>query len=294
MGAPMFLVSNPSLVVAQCRAGVAGAFPTLNARPVKVLDEWLERIRQELQASPAAAPFGVNLIVHKSNVRLIADTELVIKHRLPFVITSVGDPAEIVNRVHSYGGLVFHDVTTINHARKAINAGVDGLILVCAGAGGHAGTLSPFALVQEARSIFNGTIVLAGAISTGRQIRAAEILGADLVYMGTRFIATWEANAPDAYKQMILESTAADIIYTPHFSGAPANYLVGSISAAGFKPQDVLCRREEATLYFGQEGESRPWRDIWSAGQGVGAIDRIIPVADLIGQLKQEYDAASL
>jgi nitronate monooxygenase len=290
----MFLVSHPELVIAQCRAGIPGAFPTLNARPVKVLDEWLDHVRQELHSSPGAAPFGVNLIVHKSNPRLIDDTELVINHRVPFVVTSVGNPIDVVNRVHGYGGLVFHDVTTIGYARKAIDAGVDGLVLVCAGAGGHAGTLSPFALVEEARAIFDGTIILAGAVSTGRHIRAAEVLGADLVYMGTRFIATAEAHAPERYKRMIIESTAADVLYTPYFSGAPANYLVASIIAAGFNPYEVLSRRPDATLDFGyrKEGDARPWRDVWSAGQGVGAIDQILSVAELVRHLKKEYVAA--
>lgn len=290
----MFLVSNPELVIAQCRAGIPGVFPTLNARPVEVLDEWLERVRQEIHSSPDAAPFGVNLIVHKSNPRLIDDAELVMKHRVPFVVTSVGDPIDIVNRVHGYGGLVFHDATTIGYACKAIDAGVDGLVLVCAGAGGHAGTLSPFALVEEARAIFDGTIVLAGAISTGRHIRAAEVLGADLVYMGTRFIATAEASAPERYKRMIIDSTAADVLYTPYFSGAPANYLVASIIAAGFNPDEVLGRRPDATLDFGyrKEGDVKPWRDVWSAGQGVGAIDQILPVAELVRRLKEEYAAA--
>ncbi len=290
----MFLVSNPELVIAQCRAGIPGAFPTLNARPVNVLDEWLDHIRQELDSSPGAAPFGVNLIVHKSNPRLLDDAELVIRHRVPFVVTSVGDPIDVVSRVHGYGGLVFHDVTTIAYARKAIDAGVDGLVLVCAGAGGHAGTLSPFALVDEARAIFDGTIVLAGAISTGRHIRAAEVLGADLVYMGTRFIATEEAHAPERYKRTIIDSTAADVLYTAYFSGAPANYLVASIIAAGFNPDEVLGRRQDATLDFGyrKEGDAKPWRDVWSGGQGVGAIDQILPVAELVRRFKEEYAAA--
>lgn len=294
LGAPMFLVSRPELVIAQCKAGIPAAFPTLNARPFEVLVEWLDQIQEALKSDATAAPFGVNLIVHKSNNRLEQDTELVIKNKVPFAITSVGDPSPIVKEIHGYGGIVFHDVTNIRHAKKAIAAGVDGLILVCAGAGGHAGVLSPFAFVQEVRQIFDGTIILAGAISTGAHIRAAKTMGADLAYMGTRFIASKEANADETYKQMIVDSAAADIVYTPYFSGVPASYLRASIEAYGLNPDEVLGRREGASLGIEEKEKDGPkaWRDIWSAGQGVGAISDVPPVAELVARLKKEYDAA--
>ncbi len=294
MGSPMFLVSHPDLVIAQCKAGVPGAFPTLNARPLDVLETWLTQISDAVNSDPNAAPFGVNLIVHKSNTRLAEDTELTIKHKVPFVITSVGDPSPMVEHVHSYGGLVFHDVTTLRHAKKAIAAGVDGLILVCAGAGGHAGFLSPFAFVHEVRKIYDGAIILAGAMSTGRQIKAAITLGADIAYLGTRFIATKEAHADDAYKNMIVDSAAADTIHTPYFSGIPANYLRPSLVAAGFDPDNLGENPTRGSLSIDGKDKSGPkaWRDIWSAGQGVGAIDDIPSVADLVKRLKSEYDAA--
>jgi nitronate monooxygenase len=293
IGAPMFLVSHPELVIAQCQAGIAGTFPTLNARPLKVLDEWLKRITETLAASPNAAPFGVNLVVHKANPRLAEDFALTEKYKVPFVVTSVGDPGDLVQRVHGYGGIVFHDVTTVRHAKKAIAAGVDGLILVCAGAGGHAGTSSPFALVEEVRRVFKGTIVLAGAISTGAHVKAAQAMGADLAYMGTRMIATQEAHADGGYKNMIIDSNAADIVYTPHFSGVPANYMRGSIIAVGLNPDSVLGPREGTTLSLDEDDYKgpKPWRDIWSAGQGVGAINDVPTVAALVTRLKGEYDA---
>ncbi|MBY0508684.1 MAG: nitronate monooxygenase family protein [Rhodospirillaceae bacterium] len=296
VGAPMFLVSHPELVIAQCQAGIAGSFPTLNARPLEVLDQWLKRITDTLAASPKAAPFGVNLVVHKANTRLAEDFALTEKYKVPFVVTSVGEPGDLVKRVHGYGGIVFHDVTTVRHAKKAIAAGVDGLILVCAGAGGHAGTASPFALVEEVRKIFKGVIILAGAISTGAHVKAAQAIGADLAYMGTRMIATQEATADAGYKQMIVDSSAADIVYTPHFSGVPASYLRGSIVAAGLDPDKVLGPREGASLGLEEKDDKGPkaWRDIWSAGQGVGAIGDIPSVADLVARLKAEYDAVKI
>lgn len=295
MGAPMFLVSRPQLVIAQCKAGVPGAFPTLNARPLEQLDAWLTEIAGALKNDPRAAPFGANLIVHRSNTRLLEDTELVIKHKVPFVITSVGDPSEFVKRIHAYGGIVFHDVTTIRHAQKAIQAGVDGLILVSAGAGGHAGTMSPFALVAEVRRIFAGTILLAGALSNGAQVKAAQIMGADMGYMGTRFIATQEAAADDDYKAMIVQSSMADIVYTPYFSGVPANYLKHSIVSRGLDPAHVAGVREGANLGIDERPDGlKAWRDIWSAGQGVGTIDDVPSVADLVARLKREYDAATV
>lgn len=295
VGAPMFLVSRPQLVIAQCKAGVPGSFPTLNARPLEQLDAWLTEIAAALKNDPKAAPFGANLIVHRSNTRLLEDTALVIRHKVPFVITSVGDPTEFVKQIHAYGGIVFHDVTTLRHARKAIQAGVDGLILVSAGAGGHAGTMSPFALVAEVRRIFAGTILLAGALSNGAQLKAAQLMGADLGYMGTRFIATKEASADDQYKDMIVQSTMADIVYTPYFSGVPANYLKHSITARGLDPVKVAGVREGANLGIDERpDELKAWRDIWSAGHGVGTIDDIPTVAELVARLKREYDAATI
>ncbi len=291
----MFLVSQPSLVIAQCKAGIPGSFPTLNARPLEILDAWLTEIAGALKNDPKAAPFGANLIVHRSNTRLEEDTKLVIKHKVPFVITSVGDPTDIVRHIHAYGGIVFHDVTTIRHAQKAIQAGVDGLILVSAGAGGHAGTMSPFALVAEVRRIFAGTILLAGALSNGAQVKAAQLMGADLGYMGTRFIATQEASADDQYKQMIVESAMADILYTPYFSGVPANYLKHSITSRGLDPAKVAGVRDGANLGIDERpDELKAWRDIWSAGHGVGTIDDVPRVAELVARLKREYDAAGV
>ena len=295
LGAPMFIVSQPELVTAQCRAGIVGSFPTLNARKLEDLESWLQQF-SAMSKEPGVAPFGANLIVHKSNGRVEADTDLVIKYRVPYVITSVGDPTDVVKRVHEYGGIVFHDVINLRHAKKAISCGVDGLILVCAGAGGHAGTLSPFALVSEVRNIFSGAISLAGAISTGGHVRAAIAMGADLASMGTRFIATNEARAADAYKKMIVDSGSADILYTPYFSGVNANFLRGSVEALGLDPTKVMGKREDASLAddlnHAADGGPKAWKDIWSAGQGVAAIHDILPVADLVARPKTEYDAA--
>ena len=300
IGAPMFIVSGPELVLAQCKAGIIGAFPALNARPQSMLDEWLARISEELASyqdtNPdiTAAPFAVNQIAHKSNDRLEADVEMCVKYEVPVVITSLRPPAEVVDAVHSYGGVVFHDVISIRHAQKAIDQGVDGIITVCAGAGGHAGTTSPFALVKEVRKIFDGTIILSGSMSCGNDALAAQAMGADLAYFGTRFIATQEANAPTAYKEMIVQSAAADIIYSSLFTGVHGSYLKGSIANAGLDPED-LPDGDLKTMNFGSGGGSKAkaWRDIWGAGQGVGTIDDIPPVAELVDRLESEYrDAA--
>ena len=296
IGAPMYMVSAPELVLAQCQSGIVGSFPALNARPAAQLDDWLARISSELEAYCRAhpekkvAPYAVNQIVHQSNDRLDHDLELCIKYRVPLIITSLRAPADVVPRIHDYGGLVFHDITTLRHAEKALEAGVDGLILVCAGAGGHGGTLSPFALVAEIRRIYQGTIVLSGAISTGAHILAAQAMGADLAYMGTRFIATEESRAVDAYKQMIVDSGASDVIYTPFFTGVHGNYLVGSIVAQGLDPKN-LPATDKAAMSYGTN-PVRAWRDIWGAGHGVAAISDRPPVAELVERLRREYDEA--
>ena len=299
IGAPMFIVSGPDLVIAQCKAGVVGAFPALNARPPELLDEWLHRIRAELteyadtHPDRKVAPFAVNQIVHQSNDRLRQDMEVCVTHKVPIVITSLRPPAEVVAAVHGYGGLVFHDVVNVRHARKAIEQGVDGVICVCAGAGGHAGTLSPFALVKEVREIYDGTIILSGSMSRGNDVLAARAMGADLAYIGTRFIATVEANAPAAYKEMIVASRAADIVYTSLFTGVHGSYLRGSIENAGLDP-DALPEGDKHAMDFGSGGGSKAkaWRDIWGAGQGVGTMHDIPSVADLVDQLEADYLSA--
>ena len=299
IGAPMFIVSCPELVVAQCTAGIVGAFPALNARPQALLDEWLTDIRQRLDVyreqhpDEPVAPFAVNQIVHRSNSRLQEDLDTCVRHQVPIVITSLQPPGEVVAAVHAYGGVVFHDVINLRHAHKAIEQGVDGLIAVCAGAGGHGGTLSPFALVKELRREFDGTIVLSGAMSNGADILAAEAIGADLAYFGTRFIAAEEANAADAYKGMIVEGAAADIVYTPTFTGVHGNYLKDSVRNAGLDP-DALAGGDEATVGFDKRDDSaaKAWRDIWSAGQGVGSIDEVLPARELVLRLEAEYRAA--
>ena len=298
IGAPLFLVSTPDLVIAQCCAGVAGAFPALNARPAEALEDWLERISKSLKAEEARresgaappAPYGVNLIVHRSNPRLEQDLATVVAHRVPFVITSVGAPDAVVEAVHDYGGLVFHDVVNLRHARRAIKSGVDGLILVAAGAGGHAGTINPFALLPEVRAEFDGLIVLAGALSSGAAVRAARVMGADLAYLGTRFIATQEANAAPGYKQMIVESAAADIVYSPAFTGIHGNYLRPSIERNGLDPDNLPPLGEVAV--GNHEKRPKRWKDIWGAGQGVGSISDVPSVADLVDRLAEEYLAA--
>jgi nitronate monooxygenase len=299
IGAPMFIVSNPALVIAQCVSGIVGSFPALNARPAERLDEWLREITAALAdfraANPGAkvAPFAVNQIIHHSNDRLRHDIEACVRHRVPIVITSLRAPDEVVPVVHGYGGLVFHDVISVRHARKAAAAGVDGLILVCAGAGGHAGTLSPFALVSEVRAFFSGTIILSGAITRGEHVLAAQAMGADLAYIGTRFIATAEAAAPAPYKQMIVDASAADIVCSDYFSGVLGNYLRGSIVASGLDP-DHLPAGDRDTMKFGSDGSAKlkAWRDIWGAGQGVGSIVDVLPAREVVERLGREYREA--
>jgi len=299
IGSPMFIVSNPELVIAQCQAGIIGAFPALNARPAEELERWLTRIQHALDEHRAAhphakvAPYAVNQIVHHSNDRLQHDLDVCVRHRVPIVITSLRAPHDAVPAIHSYGGLVFHDVINVRHAEKALEAGVDGLILVCAGAGGHAGTLSPFALVSEVRRFYDGPLILSGAITKGGHVLAAQAMGADLAYMGTRFIATHEANAPEAYKQMIVESSAKDVVYTNLFTGVLGNYLRGIIEASGLDPDD-LPSADKSTMKFGSGGsnKSKAWRDIWGAGQGVGNIEHVASAREVIEQLGREYRSA--
>jgi nitronate monooxygenase len=295
IGAPMFIVSTPGLVIAQCAAGVVGAFPALNARPAAQLDDWLAEITETLaarrRADPKAkiAPFAVNQIVHASNDRLEHDVAACVKHRVPIVITSLRPPAEVVSAVHSYGGLVFHDVINQRHAEKAAAQGVDGIIAVCAGAGGHAGTLSPFALIKQIRAIFPGTLILSGAMSTGADVLAAQALGADLAYLGTRFIATTEANASPEYRQLLIEARAEDIVYTSLFSGVAGNYLKASVARTGLDP-DNLPAGDKAKMDFKAAGrELKAWRDILSAGQSVSGIHEVLPVAELIERMAGEY-----
>lgn len=298
IGAPMFIVSGPELVIAQCQAGIVGAFPALNARPQEQLDAWLVQIKTALEEYAAAhpdepvAPYAVNQIVHASNTRLQADMEVCIRHEVPIIITSLRPPADVVKAVHGYGGLVFHDVISIRHARKAIEQGVDGIIAVTAGAGGHAGTLSPFALVKEIRREFDGAIILSGAMTSGGDVLAAQAMGADLAYMGTRFIATEEGNAVPAYKEMIVDSAAADIVYSPVFTGVHGSYLRGSIERAGLDP-DALVADDATPMDFAErdQNDAKAWKDIWGAGQGVGTIDDISPARDVIMQIEQEYRA---
>jgi nitronate monooxygenase len=297
VGAPMFIVAGPELVIAQCKAGIVGSFPALNARPQPALDEWLTRIKGELGEYQArhperrVAPFAVNQICHASNDRLMGDMELCVKHEVPIIITSLRPPAELVAAAHSYGGVVFHDVISLKHARKAAEQGVDGLILVCAGAGGHAGPLSPFALLREVKEWFGGTILLSGAISDGYGVAAALALGADLAYLGTRFIASEEANAPEAYKRMLVEHSAEDIVYTNLFTGIHGNYLKPSITAAGMDP-DALPEADKSKMNFGSSAGAKAWRDIWGSGQGIGPIKDAPSVATIVGRLRAELDAA--
>ena len=293
VAAPMFIASNPKLVIEQCKAGIVGSFPALNARPKEALDSWLTEIETELAKCADAAPFAVNQILHKSNDRLMHDVEVCVQHKVPITITSLRAPGEIIGAIHAYGGIVLHDVISVRHAEKALEAGVDGLILVCAGAGGHAGTLSPFALVGEVRRFFDGPILLSGAIASGAGILAAQAAGADLAYICTRFLATPEASVPERYKEEILKSAAADIVYTDLFSGVHGNYLKHSVVSAGYDPKN-LPKSDPAKMNFGSGGgaEKKVWRDIWSAGQGVGQIDKVIPAAEVVAQLSSEYAAA--
>ena len=291
IGSPLFIISNPDLVLAQCRAGVIGAFPTLNARPLAQLEEWLQRLGSEL--TEADAPYAVNLIVHKSNDRLMEDLELVVKYKSPVVITSLGAREDVNAAIHSYGGIVLHDIINDRFARKAIEKGADGLIAVAAGAGGHAGTLSPFALVQEIRRWFDGPLALSGAIATGDAVLAAEAMGADFGYIGSAFIATGEARAVPAYKEMIVASNASDIVYSDLFTGVSGNYLKPSISAAGLDP-DNLPKGDISTMNFATAAgtQAKAWRDIWGCGQGIGAVDSVLPAAERVARLKREYQAA--
>ena len=299
VGSPLFIVSGPELVIAQCKAGIVGSFPALNARPVEKLEEWLTRIENELGEYKAlhpnarVAPYAVNQICHASNDRLFRDMETCVRHKVPIIITSLRPPAEIVEAAHSYGGLVFHDVINIKHARKAAEQGVDGLILVCAGAGGHAGTLSPFALVREVKQWFHGIVLLSGAIADGWGIASALALGADLAYVGTRFIATQEANADLAYKAALIEHAAADIVYSNLFTGVHGNYLGPSIAAAGLDPANLPVA-DKGKMNFGSGGnmKSKAWRDIWGSGQGIGQISDAPPVAELVRRLSAELAQA--
>ena len=300
IGSPLFIVSNPDLVIAQCKAGIVGSFPALNARPDHVLGEWLTRIKTELAdykaANPHAkvAPYAVNQIVHQSNNRLEHDIRVCLDHQAPVWITSLrAPPKEMLDAVHSYGGIVLHDVINIRHAQKALEAGVDGLILVCAGAGGHAGTLSPFALLGEVRKFWKGIVCLAGSIATGEGVLAAEAMGADFAYMGTRFVATQEANSVEGYRQAIVDSAASDIVYTNLFTGVHGNYLKKSITNAGLDPDD-LPTSDASKMNFGSGGntKAKAWKDVWGAGQGVGLMHDVPPTAELVARLKAEYDAA--
>jgi nitronate monooxygenase len=296
IGAPLFIISNPDLVIAQCKAGIVGSFPALNARPAEKLEEWLATITQELGAhdkgNPArlAAPFAVNQIVHRTNARLQHDLEVCVKYRVPILITSLGAREEVYHAAHGYGGIVLHDVINNTFAHKAIEKGADGLIAVAAGAGGHAGTTSPFALIQEIREWFDGPLVLSGAIATGGAILAARAMGADLAYVGSAFIATEEANAVADYKRMILDCTASDIVYTNVISGVHGNYLRPSLVRAGLDP-DNLPASDPSKMDF-SSGSAKKWKDIWSAGQGIGAVKAVVPAAALIARLSVEYRAA--
>ncbi len=299
IGAPLFLVSGPDLVIAQCKAGIIGSFPALNARPQHVLEEWIIRIKTELaeyqEQNPNAkvAPFAVNQICHGSNDRLMQDMETCVKHEVPIIITSLRPPAEVVEAAHSYGGLVYHDVISVRHAKKAAEQGVDGLILVCAGAGGHAGALSPFALLREVKKWFDGTLILSGSIGDGHAVASAIALGADFAYLGTRFIATEEANADPEYKSMLEASAAEDIVYSSLFTGVHGNYLKPSIKNAGLDP-DNLPDADKSSMNFGSGGntDSKAWKDIWGSGQGIGNIKDSPSVAELVGRIESEYKSA--
>jgi nitronate monooxygenase len=299
IGAPMFIVSHPALVIEQCKAGIIGSFPALNARPQETLEDWINQINEALDVyttenpDEPVAPYAVNQIVHASNTRLHADLETCVKHEVPIIITSLRPPGEVVEAVHAYGGLVFHDVISLRHAHKAIEQGVDGIIAVCAGAGGHAGTLSPFALVKEIRREFDGVLIVSGSMTSGADILAVQAMGADFAYIGTRFIATEEANAVPGYKQMIVDCGAADIVYSSLFSGVLGNYLGPSVAAAGFDPAN-LPAGDKGKMDFSksQKLDAKAWRDIWSAGQGVGNIDNVMPTRDLVLLMEKEYAEA--
>ncbi len=302
IGAPLFTVSYPELVLAQCKAGVVGSFPALNARPEEKLSEWISMMKQELadykkeNPDEVVAPFAVNQICHHSNNRLEHDMDVCVEHEVPIIITSLRAPKFVVDAVHSYGGAVMHDVINIRHAKKAIDEGADGLILVCAGAGGHAGALSPFALVREVREFFDGPVALSGSISHGASILSAQAMGADFAYIGTRFIATQEANASQGYKDMIVESTANDIMYTPTFTGVHGNYLKPSVVNAGLDP-DNLPYADKHDMNFGSSGaggdnQKKAWKDIWGSGQGIGNLRDVPSVKDAVDALAEEYEEA--
>jgi len=299
IAAPLFIVSGPELVIAQCKAGIIGSFPALNARPAEMLEKWIVRIKLELETykreNPGAivAPFAVNQICHPSNNRLEHDMEICVKHEVPIIITSLQANQKVYDAAHSYGGIILHDVTNIRHTKKALSMGADGIIAVCAGAGGHAGTLSPFALIPEIREFFDGPILASGSISTGDSVVGALGIGADMAYMGTRFIATNEANADDAYKQEIVESTGEDIVYSSLFTGVHGNYLRGSIEKAGMDP-DNLPTADKTSMNFGSGGntDKKAWKDIWGAGQGVGTIDNSPAVASVVDTLEREFKEA--
>ena len=300
VAAPLFIISRPNLVIAQCKAGVVGSFPALNARPQELLSDWIKEIKDELGEYQAqnpgkkVAPFAVNQICHLSNDRLLADVEACVKHEVPIIITSLRPPADLVKAIHSYGGLVFHDVINTRHAQKAVSEGVDGLILVCAGAGGHAGALSPFALLRETREWYDGTILLSGAISDGYSVASALAMGADLAYIGTRFIATQESEAEDEYKQMLIDSSAKDVVYTNYFSGVHGNYLSPSVIKSGMDP-DNLPEADKTKMNFNSGGNAakKVWKDIKGCGQGLSPIKDSPAVADLVENMKKEFAEAS-
>lgn len=299
IASPMFIVSYPELVLAQCKAGIVGSFPALNARPAELLDEWLTQMQQELAAFRAAnpdatiGPIAVNQIVHASNARLEQDVRVCVEHKVPIFITSLRAPVkEMIDAVHSYGGIVLHDLINLRHAEKALEAGVDGLILVAAGAGGHAGTLSPFALVGEVRRIFDGPIALSGSIATGDAVLAAQAMGADFAYVGTRFIASQEAHASEAYKRSITDAAAADIVYTNLFTGVHGNYIRESILNSGLDPENLPQADKSKMDFSSGSSKAKAWKDIWGAGQGVGQIDAIQSAGEIVARMKAEYDAA--
>tara|TARA_B110001454_G_scaffold45692_1_gene44777 strand:+ start:77 stop:1042 length:966 start_codon:yes stop_codon:yes gene_type:complete len=297
LGAPMFTISNPNLVINQCISGIIGSFPALNAREPETLDEWIKKIKDGISKfetdnpDKKSAPFAVNQICHKSNKRLITDMETCVDNKVPIIITSLRPPDEIIEAAHSYGGVVYHDVISIKHARKAAELGVDGLILVCAGAGGHSGNLSPFALLREVKEWFGGTILLSGSIGDGYSIASALALGADLAYVGSRFIPTIESGANEVYKKMILDSSAEDIVYTSYFSGVEGNYLKGSIINSGLNPQDLPLGNKDQ-MNFGSPEKPKTWKDVWGSGQGIGRINNITSVKNVVDQLENELNEA--
>ncbi len=297
ISAPMFLVSGTELVIEACKSGIIGSFPLLNARTDEILEEWMKEIKEELESVQALnpekviAPWAVNLNVHKSNIRYETHLELIKKYKPPIVITSLGKPQSVVNIVHEYGGLVFSDVATLTHAKKAADTGVDGLVLVCNGAGGHGGTINPFAFISAVKKFWKGITLISGCITNGQDILAVKSLGADFAYMGTRFIATNESKASKEYQQMLMDATLEDIIYTDAFSGVSANYLVPSIKKAGLDPEN-LKKKETVDLAHLENSDAKAWKDIWSAGQGVSTVDKILPIAQVVDELEAEYELA--